>query len=1176
MRCVAYHWAMHRRSYALLFGLLSLSLLSLAPGVASAQDLIMAGGTMTLGGVHRYDTVRLTGGASITVPPYDGTDRVNTGNLVIIANSITIDATSSITARGAGYSTLRCADGRGARVEAGGAGGCAVRDSGGGGAHFGRGGRGTRDAPVTFPAGFEEDCGNTLNAGGTACTSTADCRNSDGLPTVAGSGFFHSIYDIEFGSSGGDKGCRDGDGFGTEPAVGGPGGGRIVLVALRADATGAIDIQGTVTANGRRGCGIGNDSGGGGAGGTVFVVGDQVQVGAAALITAAGGLGGDTFAAAPGSPDRLDCPAGAQTGGTCDDCGGGGGGGIIVVQSRSSDFAYGARFDVSGALGGVCPICRGEAGGGAGELQLDGAYVGEVCDGYDNDFDGMVDEELGNVTCGLGACATPITACNTTLGEPNTCAPGTSGPSCFAPLDAARPRVAVILDTSASMLLDLNGYPTFGDGSVDHPGVDTDGDGAANDSRLLLARTSLSDVISAYPEIEFALSRYHQDVGLDRFCQSAAWFECAGIVGTYDDPRDNTGTVVCNAATSATTTIPVRAISTGDECINYAGSCGAPRRGADILSGFGASERDIVRWLDGRETDFRPSVTEGNHCDHDGGGDCEVRGAGPTPLAGSLEAITDYIAPIRSTDAQVACRTYSVILVTDGAESCDGSPVAAATQLRTMYGVQTYVIAVSVLPSEEASLNALSNAGSGGARPTATFVRNPEDLVPALTAIIEGSIRTERCNGVDDDCDLRIDEGFDALGTACDDGGTGICRGTGTNVCAASGLSTECRITMPGLTAGTEVCNAMDDDCDEAIDEALTCTGMCTPTGPEICNGMDDDCNGLIDEFDPAVGTPCGEDEGTCEPGMIRCVVGMLTCVGGTGPRDEVCNGLDDDCDGMIDVMAECPAASACLEGACRRVCDPDDEFPCPPDFLCESVPSLPESYCLPTICATCAPNEICMDDTCIDPCLGITCDVGLSCVRGDCVDCNLAGCPTGEVCRGDLCVPDRCATRTCESTEMCVDGMCERACGAGDCPSGQRCAADGTCEADPCNGVSCSGDRYCDEGMCRPDPCDTTSCPAGDVCVSAMGCIDDPCIGVDCPMGRRCVANARGAAACTGSGAFDAGMGDGGRDFRLAAGGGLCSASAGSSTATRGALVSLFLLGLLVTRRSRRFGRSR
>src|SRR5690606_17231033 len=145
------------------------------------------------------------------------------------------------------------------------------------------------------------------------------------LPTVAGQGYRHSIYAIEFGAAGGDKGCRDG--WDPTPA-GGAGGGRIVLVALDGTATGSIQIDGRITAAGRRGCGSGNDSGGGGAGGSVLIVGDSVQVGPPAVVTAAGGLGGDTRSGAVGQPDYLDC-VGRQNGGTCDDCGGGGGGGII-------------------------------------------------------------------------------------------------------------------------------------------------------------------------------------------------------------------------------------------------------------------------------------------------------------------------------------------------------------------------------------------------------------------------------------------------------------------------------------------------------------------------------------------------------------------------------------------------------------------------------------------------------------------------------------------------------------------------------------------------------------------------------------------------------------------------------------------------------------------------------
>ncbi len=1146
------------------------------PALARAQDLVVDGTTTTLGGTHRYRSVRIINGGVVRVPAFDGTDRASTGNLVLIADDILIDATSRIDARGAGYQTRRCSDGRGPAPESGGQGGCGVRDSGGGGAHFGRGGRGTTDCNLfgdasscQFPQEFEQDCGDSLNGAGTACSTTSDCRGPlaswDGLPTTAGAAYRHSIYEVEFGASGGDKGCRDGDGFGTDPAVGGAGGGRVVLVALTTSATGTVQIDGRITANGRRGCGIGNDSGGGGAGGSILIVGDLVQVGSTAVVSAAGGLGGDTFAGAAGQPDSADCPAGSQAGGTCDDCGGGGGGGVINVLSRASMLDYHATFDVRGADGGVCPICRGEAGGGAGELLLDGAYVGELCDGYDNDFDDSVDEGFGTTSCGLGTCGRTIDVCS--AGAPVTCDPMVSSDaSCTTPATGAQPRIAVILDTSSSMLLDLDGYPTFGDGSVDRPGLDTDGNGSPDDSRLYLARTSLASVISAYPEIDFALARYHQDQGLARSCQTAKWFECQGLIGTYDDPTDNTGAVACTVriGAAAGATVSVREVSTaGDECINYAGTCGPPRRGADILSGFGTPTRDLVRWLDGRETAFFDDATPGDVCRHSSGGDCELRASGQTPLAGALQATEDYVVPIRTTDAAAMCRTYSIILVTDGAESCSGDPVAEAARLHDTFGIETYVVAVSVLPEEEASLNTIASAGSGGARTSATFVRNPADLVPALTSIIEGSIRTERCNSIDDDCDGSIDEGF-AVGTPCDDGGVGACRGTGAMRCAADELSVECEITSPGLLPGTEACNGMDDDCDEAIDEALTCTGSCTPTGAEVCNGMDDDCNGLVDEVDPALGTPCGESMGTCMPGTMRCVGGMLTCIGGVGPRDEVCNGLDDDCDGVGDDEAPCPVGSLCIEGACRRPCDPAVEFPCPVGFACRMPAGVDGTYCVPTACAACAPNEQCIADECVDPCAGVSCDPGEECRGGECLDCRSLGCPSGQVCFGGSCQPHPCDGVTCARDEACVMGSCQPACGAGDCAAGERCGAGGTCEADPCAGVSCDPGRVCVDGSCRADPCDA-SCRAPEVCTAANGCGDDACLLVRCPSGRTCELDARGVPLCTGPRMPDAGVGP---DF-VSGGGAGCAVGRGSGG---GGIVLLTLaLAMLLAARRRR-----
>jgi hypothetical protein len=317
-------------------------------------------------------------------------------------------------------------------------------------------------------------------------------------------------------------------------------------------------------------------------------------------------------------------------------------------------------------------------------------------------------------------------------------------------------------------------------------------------------------------------------------------------------------------------------------------------------------------------------------------------------------------------------------LLTDGAESCQGNPAAeAATLFAGINGkaIRTYVIGFSVLASEQTQLNQI--AASGGTN-QAFFVSSKSELANALAQIIGQNQKFELCNNGDDDCDNLVDEDFPEKGLPCTDGELGACMGTGTYVCKADGSGTQCGITDPGAMPTMEVCNNLDDDCDGLVDEdpmglPLDCP-TCTPS-PEVCDGIDNDCDFMIDE-EPDVstnqpqvyGVPCGmltspNDQAPCQLGKVLCINAKPVCVGFIGPKQELCNGLDEDCDGLGDNMAACPAGSKCIEAQCAIPCA-TGEFPCPPGMYCN-----PDNYCLKLDCATvtCNPGQVCVDGLCVN-----------------------------------------------------------------------------------------------------------------------------------------------------------------------------------------------------------------
>jgi parallel beta-helix repeat protein len=87
------------------------------------------------------------------------------------------------------------------------------------------------------------------------------------------------------------------------------------------------------------------------------------------------------------------------------------------------------------------------------------------------------------------------------------------------------------------------------------------------------------------------------------------------------------------------------------------------------------------------------------------------------------------------------------------------------------------------------------------------------------------------------------------------------------------------------------------------------CDPPCEPSD-EICDGLDNDCDDAIDEElsqSCYTGNPATRNVGVCQDGNQVCADGDWgDCIDEVLPSDEICDGLDNDCNGEIDDNPEC------------------------------------------------------------------------------------------------------------------------------------------------------------------------------------------------------------------------------------------------------------------------------
>ncbi len=394
---------------------------------------------------------------------------------------------------------------------------------------------------------------------------------------------------------------------------------------------------------------------------------------------------------------------------------------------------------------------------------------------------------------------------------------------------------------------------------------------------------------------------------------------------------------------------------------------------------------------------------------------------------------------------------------------------------------------------------------------------------------------------------------------------TYACVSTYTHLCRPCSSKEDCKSAFGAedvcvqYADGAQFCGApcVDGGCPDgyACDAVSTIDGVVV----EQCVATSGLCACSESAVELGLATPClAQNEfGTCTGQRVCTDQGLSACDAGT-PAEEVCNGVDDDCDGVID-QDVCDDGNPCTEDTC----DPEAgcthapvQAECTDNNVCTLADHCDGGSCVGTV-IDCSDGNDCTVDLCDEtggcvysfnasPCDdGDPCTVADTCGGGTCagfalaceceIDTDCLALEDGDVCNGTLvcdtgvlphvCVVDTETIVTCDEVDgPCVEASChpqtgecgeEPANDGGVCSDGDPCTLGETCAEGQCGGgvsLGCDDGNACTDDSCGAAGCtfvaNAEACDDGNACTSGDQCSGGACAGaaaVACTDGIAC-----------------------------------------------------------------------